>query len=86
MSMTLMALYAQVLSPLPTRAQTGQASARAGVRARIAGAAHTSLVHRPRPTAPSAGRDVLPCETVCPEEDHRECIGIVTTAWSRHYK
>jgi hypothetical protein len=54
MSITLMAVYAHALSPLPTRAQTGQASAWAGVRARIVAAAHTTRLkidshidHRP---------------------------------------
>src|SRR5262245_21534351 len=54
MSMTLIALYAHVLSPLPTRAQTGQASAWAGVRPRIVAAVDTTRLeidshidHRP---------------------------------------
>src|SRR5262245_20077155 len=58
MSMTLMALYAHVLSPLPTRAQTGQASARVGVRARIVAAVHTTRL------------EIDSCIDHRPDEDH----------------
>ena len=38
------------------------------------------LMHRARRTAPSARRDVLPCEAVCPQQDRKECIGIARWA------